>query len=62
MAMDVYDQLAVAVQAVMAEREASEYARAEKVRASLARSGHWADYNRFLAAMEEEPPKATAKK
>lgn len=53
MAMDVYDQLAAAAQAAMAEKESDDNARAAKIHAALIRSGHMADWERLIALMSE---------
>ena len=55
MAMDVYDQLANAVQAVMAEKEVSEFDRGQKVRAALNRSGHNVHWDALRSALEAKP-------
>lgn len=49
--MDVYDQLAAAAQAVMAEKEASEEARADKIRQALVRAGHTDEMHRLGAIL-----------
>lgn len=53
MAADVYDRLAHAAQAAMAEQEASEEARWQKIQAAFARFGH----TEFLALAADPPVK-----
>lgn len=58
MAMTVYDSLAAAIQAAYAEREASEDARAAKIRAAIAQSGHADLVERLVHDVQPASPAA----
>lgn len=55
MAQSVYDNLANAVQAVMAEKENNDTMRRSKIDEALRRSGHGELWSQFQALMRSEP-------